>query len=614
VLVQVKRFLEQQYQHGRRPLLIVDEAQDMGEEALEELRLLTNLLAGNHQLLQVFLVGQEQLRDTVNTPSLEQLNQRLIAATLLEPLDTDDTKAYIKHRLRRANWTGDPLLSTQAYAMIQRYSQGIPRRINQICSRLFLHGSVEKKHRLGLADLKIVVDELQQELLLPVDHAGIDEAVSWPVEPYEESYEEEKPQASPPAPERAPPVTATPPETERIEQKPPARAVDTPLHRPAREPVAAAGPEPRVSNNYAAIRQEIRRWQPKLLALLATLGRYVAKAAAFLSDRIRLLRDRLINKGGLAVWSGAGAVLVLMAVLLVANFRDGDIDQPVADHKAMALNQAVTQQLVPPASEDSTMPSVQPRPESPAPAQQASTGIQNSAGEAGGNTWRGKEIFAALEPDSVESAASASRLDRVEADAAPEQSEPSRDEAIPVQEVAPVMAPPQGSQTEKAAAPAPVKEVSAAPVISKQEKVAEFLDHGRRSLTRDRLLFPENNNAYHYFQRALKLDPGNSDALHGIEQVVARYTTLATQALDKNDKDKAERYIARGFRVSPDDEGLRALRERMNAPAVKLVAEQPPPVVAAPEPEPKGLFKRFKAIFKRQPAEKIDNQAQTDEP
>jgi putative secretion ATPase (PEP-CTERM system associated) len=176
VLIQVERFLKQQYQIGRRPLLIVDEAQDMGDVALEELRLLTNIQLGTRQLLQVFLVGQEQLRDTVNTPSLEQLHQRLIAATLLEPLDTDDTKTYIKHRLRCVNWKGDPLISTQTYAMIRRYSQGIPRRINQICSRLFLYGCIEEKHRLGLADLKIVVEELQHELLLPKDKEGIDEA------------------------------------------------------------------------------------------------------------------------------------------------------------------------------------------------------------------------------------------------------------------------------------------------------------------------------------------------------------------------------------------------------------------------------------------------------
>ena len=247
VLVQVERFLKQQYQHGRHPLLIVDEAQDMNERALEELRLLTNMQVGNHQLLQIFLVGQEQLRNMVISPSLEQLHQRLIAATLLEPLDTDNTRAYIKHRLRHVNWKGDPLISTEAYAIINRYSHGIPRRINQICSRLFLYGSIEEKHRFGIADLKIIIEELQQELLLPMDKEGIDNAVPWPAEQHEDTYEEET-QTSPPAPEKVPPTTEALPETERADQKPSAMVTDTPLHTPAREPASVAGTE--TDNNH----------------------------------------------------------------------------------------------------------------------------------------------------------------------------------------------------------------------------------------------------------------------------------------------------------------------------------------------------------------------------
>ncbi len=240
VLIKVEHFLKQQYQHGRHPLLIVDEAQDMNERALEELRLLTNMQVGNHQLLQIFLVGQEQLRKLVISPSLEQLHQRLIAATLLEPLDTDNTRAYIKHRLRHVNWKGDPLISTEAYAIINRYSQGIPRKINQICSRLFLHGSIEEKHRLGIADLKIIIEELQEELLLPMDKEGIDNAVPWPAEQHEETYEEE-PQASSPAPEKVP-------ETEPADQEPPAIAADAPRHTPASEPASVAGTE--TDNNH----------------------------------------------------------------------------------------------------------------------------------------------------------------------------------------------------------------------------------------------------------------------------------------------------------------------------------------------------------------------------
>jgi len=675
VLVQVKRFLEQQYQHGRRPLLIVDEAQDMGEEALEELRLLTNLLVGNHQLLQVFLIGQEQLRDTVNTPSLEQLNQRLIAATLLEPLDADDTRAYMKHRLRCVNWTGDPLLSTETYAMIQRYSQGIPRRINQICSRLFLHGSVEEKHRLGLADLKIVVAELQQELLLPMDKEDSNEAVSWPAEQHEETYEEESyqeeepqtsppaaDQISPPAAERVAPATVTLPEIERAEQKPPMRTVDTAPRMPARaadttrrmsarKPVSAARPRPRAGNNYASFHRRKPRWQPKHLAFLTALGRHASKAAA-------LLRDRIGAMNRTALWGGAVSVLVLITALLVANFRTGDSDQPVGEQETLALNQAVTEPVVSPAKPDNEVPSVQPEVETPAAGESAQTHIPSSAGSQAG---RGKERFAALERDLNTSAPATAELATDEAvthaatdisheeiveqsqpsedapaaaqDPAPvlalsqgsqtdtdetdEQSQASHDEPVATKEAAPVIAMSHDSQTQLAAEPVPVKKVVVAPPVSKEEKIAELLDHGRRTLKRNQLLFPENNSAYHYFQRVLKLDPGNTDALHGIEQITARYARLATEAFENNDKDKAERYIARGFRVSPNDEGLRALRERMNAPAVKVASEQPPPVVPAPEPEPKpeskGLFKRFKAIFAKQPNEKIDNQGQTDE-
>ena len=107
----------------------------------------------------------------------------------------------------------------------------------------------------------------------------------------------------------------------------------------------------------------------------------------------------------------------------------------------------------------------------------------------------------------------------------------------------------------------PVNKVTVAPPLSAEEKIAGLLDHGWRSLGQDRLLVPKNNNAFHYFQRVLKLDPGNSDALNGIEQVVARYTTLATDAFDRNDKEKAEQYIERGFRIRLDDDDLRAIIE-----------------------------------------------------
>ncbi len=267
VLVRLDRFLKQQFQQGRRPLLIVDEAQDMAEDALEELRLLTNIQAGGQPLLQVFLIGQEQLRNMVDAPSMEPLRQRMIAATHLESLDRHDTEAYIKHRLRRVAWTGDPLISKEAYAMIQQYSQGIPRQINQICSRLFLHGSIEEKHRLGIPDVMIVVEELRQEFLMPMETAGMATAVPWPADQHQETYEEEPARQSPPAapkrvPQPMPPTTKARQETAPSSDTPPEQVTA----REQERPLDQAEPEKKKT------RKRSSWWLPVLTGLITGLA------------------------------------------------------------------------------------------------------------------------------------------------------------------------------------------------------------------------------------------------------------------------------------------------------------------------------------------------------
>ena len=198
LLNRIANFLNQQHREGRRTLLVVDEAQSISGEALEELRLLTNIQADGQQLLQIFLVGQEELRDVVSDPSLVQLHQRVIAATHLDPLDVTESKEYIKHRLRRVGWEGYPLISNQAYAMIHRFSRGIPRQINQICSRLLLHGSLEQRDRLGLEDIKVIIEELHGEMLLPQGMQEIAANTVWPEHFRQETYDE-RPLARPEA-------------------------------------------------------------------------------------------------------------------------------------------------------------------------------------------------------------------------------------------------------------------------------------------------------------------------------------------------------------------------------------------------------------------------------
>ena len=165
ILQRLDRLLMSLHSDGRRALLIIDEAQDLPLSALEELRLLTNLQLNNQPLLQIFLLGQEELRTLVQGPGMEQVHQRMVAACHLEQLKEDETKAYILHRLEQVGWQGDPAISNAIFPIIYRFSAGIPRRINQVCSRLFLHGSVEGSHKLGVEDARVVIAELQQEQL-----------------------------------------------------------------------------------------------------------------------------------------------------------------------------------------------------------------------------------------------------------------------------------------------------------------------------------------------------------------------------------------------------------------------------------------------------------------
>lgn len=164
LLRRLQEHLATQAQAGRRALIVVDEAQDLSVDALEELRLLTNLQARGRPIIQVFLLGQEQLRRKITSPGLEQLRQRLVAASHLESMTAEETRAYLIHRLDIAGWSGEPDITGDAVEAIYRYSNGVPRLTNQVCSRLLLYGSAEQKHQLNGADAQVAIDELEGEV------------------------------------------------------------------------------------------------------------------------------------------------------------------------------------------------------------------------------------------------------------------------------------------------------------------------------------------------------------------------------------------------------------------------------------------------------------------
>jgi len=160
---QIEQFLITRQKARQRPLLVVDEAQNWPLSALEELRVLANLHHGSKALLQILLVGQPQFRDAVGEQDYEQLRQRVVASHHLETLDETEIGPYIEHRLKQVGWQGDPIFEADACAAIFEHCEGVPRRINLVCSRLLVLGALEERHVIDADDVHEVFDELCQE-------------------------------------------------------------------------------------------------------------------------------------------------------------------------------------------------------------------------------------------------------------------------------------------------------------------------------------------------------------------------------------------------------------------------------------------------------------------
>ena len=171
MLLSIEAFLLKLSLQGKRGLLIVDEAQNLTPQAIEELRMLSNYQLETHALLQSFLVGQPEFRRMLESPEMLQLRQRVIAGCHIGPLDKDETRAYIEHRLSHVGWQNDPEFEPEVYEAIFEVSDGIPRRINTVCDRLLLSGYLAGKHLISTDDVKEAAREIQDETRSP-SHAS----------------------------------------------------------------------------------------------------------------------------------------------------------------------------------------------------------------------------------------------------------------------------------------------------------------------------------------------------------------------------------------------------------------------------------------------------------
>jgi general secretion pathway protein A len=156
----LNRFLLEAHARGRRAVLLIDESQNLRPKVLEQIRLLTNLETPKHKLLQIFLVGQPELRSLLQRPGLRQLNQRITARYHLRPFSAGETVAYVRHRLAVAG-VDRPLFTRAALRRIHRISGGVPRLINILCDRALLGASVTRRPMVNRSIVNRAAAEIQ---------------------------------------------------------------------------------------------------------------------------------------------------------------------------------------------------------------------------------------------------------------------------------------------------------------------------------------------------------------------------------------------------------------------------------------------------------------------
>jgi len=160
----LNEFLLRQMEQDKVAVLIIDEAQNLTNELLEQVRLLSNLETDNRKLLQILLMGQPELRDRLNDHRLRQLRQRITVRYHLQSLTRAEVVQYIQHRLQVSGANGAPYFSPGAIWRVHRYSQGIPRLVNAVCDKCLLAGYVQQRDRIDYKMVGRAIQELEGDI------------------------------------------------------------------------------------------------------------------------------------------------------------------------------------------------------------------------------------------------------------------------------------------------------------------------------------------------------------------------------------------------------------------------------------------------------------------
>jgi general secretion pathway protein A len=172
VLLRLNQWLLDRYRAGETAVLIVDEAQNLTPEVLEEIRLLTNLETSTEKLLQIVLTGQPELEEKLKMPQLRQLRQRITLRCRTAPLSIEETFGYIAERLRIAGANGEPVFSKEAIQTVHMYSRGIPRVVNLLCEHSLINAYVDSLRPVSAQMVEEVAREFQLDEIAPIAPPG----------------------------------------------------------------------------------------------------------------------------------------------------------------------------------------------------------------------------------------------------------------------------------------------------------------------------------------------------------------------------------------------------------------------------------------------------------
>ncbi len=561
LLQHLSEYLGRHLGAGRRPLLIVDEAQNLTASGVQELERLTSLRNHRRLLLQVLLVGQESLSDLLASESAAELRARCSTVCELTALSADETRDYILHRLQRVGWRDDPQLDDSVMRDLYRFSEGVPRRINVLCGRLLVHGWAEQRHHLTSTDVRSVVEELRQERLdtWPTEfnddgalqpgtardaQAEADELHRQPSDVRAAEIGDELSRSSasaifdavqPGAPGDAhadvtssPPPAATGVSDVEPSDTPADRDTDALFHlRPAS-----------LKQDESALRDEDK---PALSELHAAV-------------RDGDLRNRRFRQGFLAVLGTAAA-----AALLTAGYQWW-LPQLRPSTSAATAKHIAVEQLAGRTPQASPMRVVVPS----GPAAQGVSSPQPN-GATVNNDVNNAVASASMAPKPASKSVAITPL--------PSSQAQSPQTPVPQPQPGPQAPPPAAHvdpSADSANSPSTADGRPAAPPTADTgsadnpaAQVPTLLARARMAMTNYHFTVPAQDSAYSYYRRSLALAPNNPEATRGIHEILRLYAVLARQAADRGHLSRAARYLERGLHIDPDNVTLLALRSEL---------------------------------------------------